>query len=188
MFQHLKQYYRRADQHKALNLLDDSSRFPALREFTVRDLRLFLYRIPSFEPHVSWSLFTDSDHHFTIRRVRWDTASDYHLEIGDPTIYGADSIYREEDITPWLLRLDSISIPAFDISHSLGIDGTTFGLRRSGFSQSAEVSWWCQPPDAWSDLAAWHHGFIDYIESAAPEHTNQLRTGTKQQSKPKVQE
>ena len=39
-------------------------------------------------------------------------------------------------------------------------------------------------PEAWSDLATWYHDFVTFIESAAPEHTNQLRTGTKQQPKP----
>jgi len=88
MFEQLKENYRRADQLKALDLLHDPSRYPALRELNSGDFRLQLYVVPSFEPYVSWSLFMEKEGDYTVRRVRWDCSADYYWRWEIPRFMG----------------------------------------------------------------------------------------------------
>lgn len=180
MFPDLKTLYHRAAEHRALDLLHDSSHYPGLKELDPWDLKLQLYVVPSFHPYMSWSLFTEDDGSYTVRRVRWDQIADHRpgLELGEPTIYGSDTLHPAEDLDPWLNQLKGIAFPPFLLKSSLGIDGTTFGLRAASSSaQSADVSWWSRPPAGWESLAEWYHAFVAHLEAHATPHTNRLRTG-----------
>ena len=175
MFERLKDTYWRTDQRKALDQLQDPSHFPGLISCKGLVSPIQLHVRPSFQPMMSWTIYHLPDHAYRVRRVRWDFAADYRVELGEPTTFGSDAICSGDTISSALQALSQLTVPAFDHSSSLGTDGVTFGFRRQTFSQFLEFSWWCAPPAGCEAMAEWYHRFTDTLEALLPAHTDQLR-------------
>jgi hypothetical protein len=180
MLERLKQLYTRADEQEAIRLLCDPSDYPALPAQDSCGITIQLYVLPSFQPTMTWTLYRRPDSTFVLRRVRWDFIADYQmtrrgLTVSAPTTYGADAICPPSLVSPALDELTSLSVPAYDPASSFGIDGVSFGFRRSSFSQSLEFSWWCHPPKGCEALADWYHRFTAELEDLLPAHTDHFR-------------
>lgn len=180
MLERLKQIYTRTDEQEAIKLLCDPSDYPALPAQDRLSVAIQLYVLPSFQPIITWTLFKRPDSTFILRRVRWDFIADYQmtrrgLAVSVPTTYGADVLCPTSLVSSALDELSSLSVPAYDASSSFGIDGVSFGFRRSSFSQSLDFGWWCHPPKGCEALAQWYHRFTAELEGVLPAHTDQFR-------------
>ena len=83
-------------------------------------------------------------------------------------LYGADAYLDEVTGDTLFESLGEISIPAFSFPPVLGIDGTTFGVRRPKDYHRTELFWWCAPPQDWESLAEWHDKAVGEFESSLP--------------------
>lgn len=146
--------------------------YPGLPEVTDHSFHLQVHVMPSFTPIMSWTLFKHSDDQFLVRRVRWDFAIDYHAPIAEPTTYGADAWVSASEIQKRIRELESISFPAFAAEECLGLDGTTFGIRRGRNTNRSEFSWWSRPPAGCEPIADWHDDFRSFIDQFLPAHTD----------------
>lgn len=129
-----------------------------------------LYEVPSFQPMQCWTIYSDSDDVCLLRRIRWDFAVDYHqIKKVQPTTYGADAGIDAGLVLSRVDKLAQLSLPIFNLSRSIGIDGVSYGLRKKGFSGFAEFAWWCEPPSGCEEIAEWYHEFVDVLESHLPQ-------------------
>ena len=156
---------------EAIDQLDDPSNFPGLKALDSDDVVLQLFRLPSFHPMISWTIFrTPKAGSCVLRRVRWDYATDCKTPlIGRASIYGADTSLSAERLSQWLSPLDSMPFPAFKAPEAMVIlDGTGFGLRRKRYYQSSEL-WWSSPPTGWEELVRWSDAITNQLDEALPE-------------------
>lgn len=143
-----------------------SGSFPLARP----ELRLVLWRHPSFEPCQSWSLIEEKavEDLRLLRRVTWNRAADYG-RAADPVRQAGFMV--EEDSSPTLevvdvrvsatflaRTMDAVEVldtPAVPGRSGLGLDGVVNGLAIE--DRGVELEWWCEGPPEW-------HSFTDGVE------------------------
>jgi hypothetical protein len=177
MFGHLQHLGRSAVHSRAIELLLDPSRYPAMAPFASRDCRLQLYTIPSFEPIATWTIYSSDGRKSTVRRVRWDRVADMALEFGNPTTFGADAWIETKVVDGYLNELSEMLIPPFRMTTGVGLDGTIHGVRRQTSRHFTEMSWWCEPAPGQEVLSQWYHQFINELENHLPDATDPIPKG-----------
>ncbi|QIF03260.1 hypothetical protein [Roseimicrobium sp. ORNL1] len=182
MFARLFDYHSREDQRRALQWLDDPSEYPGLPKVESHKMVVQVYVAPSFKPMTSWSVYPVSRDKCLVRRIRWEQIADYQIARAgirqeNPTTYGADVVVEADKIRGGIDELSGLSLPMFNLSNSIGLDGVTFGVRRRTFGNFAEFSWWCEPPQGCDAIAAWYHRFVAQLELSLPAHTTLHRDG-----------
>jgi hypothetical protein len=171
MFDGLKRFHSNPHEIAALEYLNHPSDFSGLRNMDVRDIEFQLVKIPSFEPYCTWTLFTPKDGNAVVRRIMWQRTAPHELAIEGPTTFGADGFIDRATAAEIVTSLGSIAIPAFGFPPTLGIDGTTFGVRKTDNFHRAELFWWSRPPSGWERLASWLDETISVFDSALPKPT-----------------
>ena len=165
------------NKQKALSLLRDPADYPSLRSLRNATLKLQLYVIPAFEPHITWSVYQLETKEYVVRRMRWDHNMDRNSEISGPTLYASDSNPEKRSIDDMLTQLSHLSFTPFEVREHIGLDGITYGVRYHNFMNFCEFCWWDKPPAGCEELALWYHQFIELLESTLPAHTDGYRTG-----------
>lgn len=155
---------------RALSLLENPESYPLLpqRNF-IRLFRVWVY--PTFAPYVAWSLAQASEQ-FYIRRVVWDQVHTVDLE---PITFGTELPVLEETFHKLLAELRAMQLTPFTLASATGVDGTSYGVEVGTFNPSGRLSWWGNPPEAWSPLQAWHTCATQLFESLLPLSTPDLR-------------
>lgn len=171
---------------KAIEWLENPWELPGMRALTRHWQKpcVQLFVLHEHHPYCSWSVLEEPEakRHSLIRRVRWDWIHDNllrdHIRREDePTIYGSDALVPSEEFEQFLMKLDAIRIPAFAFSPIFGTHGVTFGVKKTVGGRKAELHWWGPPPPGWQELAAWHTGCVEWLESQLPAHTDRLGHG-----------
>ncbi|OAI55957.1 hypothetical protein AYO49_05010 [Verrucomicrobiaceae bacterium SCGC AG-212-N21] len=138
------------------------------------DIILQLWLQPSFEPLMSWTIYSSDNGSFHLRRIRWDFITDVRSSLGEPSIFGSDASCPSTVIEPRMKALSALSLPMFNLRDTIGTDGTTYGLRRTTTGYFAEFSWWWVPPPGCEAIAEWYHDCVAALEDLLPAHTDHL--------------
>ena len=171
MLQNLRRHLTRALDIQAIDNLDDPSGFPGLAQLDPRRLEFQLFIFPAFDPYVSWSIFSNDEESWSVRRIAWNHREDFQIIVGGPTIYAADAKIPVGVASALLSELKAIKVPSFNFPSTLGIDGVSHTVRRESSYHSSEVSWWCDAPQGWEDLESWYHRTLPFLDRFLPERT-----------------
>ena len=144
----------------------------ALQESRNRKSRrkvISLWHHPAFGLYRLWVLYDNIEPEelegFCLLTVTWDRPFDVQrlridpmkgLKEGfhtGPTISSSETTLPKNKVNELLNKLRKLSIPAFVKNDSLGLDGEIYGIEVASVVASAKVSWWCEGPDEWRDLA-----------------------------------
>jgi len=153
----------------AIAMLRSPETFPSLpprREF---DRLLCLWRLPSFSPYASWSLFRQSktDHHI-VRRLMHDPSRGLPTSIDDPHIYGAEGRLADADAQAVLDGFESLLVPVFRRFPGVGLDGVLYGVRTGNCYAGACLEWWEDGAEGWAPLRAMFDRAIETFERVLP--------------------
>ncbi len=172
MFLHLRELLQVGENPKVLELFASPHVFQGLPELRESDAVLQAYVIPSFEPLASWTIYHQTNTpECRVRRVVWKRKTSVVLSPASSSTFGADAVLRWSEIEGMLRELSEISFPAFLADSCLGIDGTTFGIRRISFMSQSEAAWWNKAPPGWEKLGEWYESLIRFLELKLPERT-----------------
>ena len=174
MFDRLKEFYQHKHEFAALETLSDPSEYEGLAKLHRRDLQYQVLTFPSFDPFRSWSLYRNPKG-WLVRRMAWCHRGNFSGLGSD--LYGADAYLGEEVGDALFEGLCGISIPPFSFPPVVGIDGTTFGVRRPEDYHRVELFWWCSPPAGWEPLADWHEKAVGEFESFLPSPSPETALG-----------
>ena len=173
MLDQLKQYHSNPNEIEALNALANPSKYSGLVEMDERLIEYQLTIIPAFQPYRTWTVYKTEEGGWLVRRIAWSRSEPHNLAMDDADTYGADAKLPVEVAKDLSSQLSDITLPAFNIPETLGIDGVTFGVSKSGFFHRAELYWWCNPPEGWENLAKWFDSAVATFDSHLPELTPQ---------------
>jgi hypothetical protein len=183
ILEHLKDFYRRPREIKAIEFLQRPESCPGLSPWREQDTRVRFVRLPAFQPYSVWALQHDEEV-TQVRRVEWDHVAD--RQVGDafpdstPTVFGTDSPLPASAVNELFEELASISLHPFLPVSTFGIDGVSYAVAFGSSWRSACLSWWCKPPDQWQPLARCYERAISIFEQHLPISTArnpQLQTG-----------
>ena len=166
MFDRLKKFYQNEHESTALETLSDPSEYTGLAKLSRRDLQYQVLIFPSFDPFRTWSVYRTKQG-WMVRRMTWCHRGNFSGLGSD--LYGADAFLTEVTADALFETLAKTSIPAFSFPPVIGLDGTTYGVRRPEDYHRAELFWWCKPPEGWEGLALWHGEAIRAFDSLLPE-------------------
>ncbi len=63
-----------------------------------------------------------------------------------------------------LAKLLTVSIPAFVVGSSIGLDGVTYEVYQSGTQTDTRFNWWCDGPDEWRPLTEIVFAMLEELE------------------------
>lgn len=164
---------RTAQEGNATGLLENPLRYPGLPRKKSPKVLLRVWRYPAFEPHCSWTVIEDKKQYF-LRRVVWDQRTG-GISPDAKKMYGAEAQLDESVLDALQEGLWAITLPAFILVNTVGIDGVSNGIEVGNYMASARFSWWCDPPTEWAPLQAWHNEAIQVFERLLPSSTPYLR-------------
>lgn len=137
----------------AIEMLQNPEKFPSLPKRSEFDRLICLWRIPSFEPHSSWSIYRsrNGDEHF-VRRLEHDPHRGLPVNVTDPHVYGAEAILSAEQAREIVELFEALEIPMFRRPAWVGVDGVSYGVRIGNYWQSTTVNWWSSYSHEWQPL------------------------------------
>jgi hypothetical protein len=149
--------------------LKSPEQFPSLpprREF---DRLLCLWRLPSFMPHASWSLFRQRENDsYVVRRLMHDRCRGLPVNVHDPHVYGAEGLLQAEEGKRILGAFEALHLPVFNRFPGVGLDGTSYGVRSGNFSAGACIEWWEHGPEGWTPLCDLFEHTVECFERVLP--------------------
>lgn len=156
----------------AVEVLLNPERFPSLHKRTDFHRQLCVWRLPSFEPHSSWSLFVaDRSKDYVVRRLEHDPRRGLPSNRIDPHIFGAEAPVREAAGLKIIATFEGLSVPPFRRPGWVGLDGTYFGVHFGNNWQGTRINWWSRPSEDWSPLIATFNALIQQFEEILPAST-----------------
>jgi hypothetical protein len=170
----MKAYCRQPYEALALDRMKNAEKYPGLVAWDSHTIHVRLLSLPSFHPYTTW-LVRRHDEYCEVRRVIWDRLVDIReLLPGDrdePTMFGADAVIPKDEAKPLLDELSQMTVPPFMSVPVMGIDGTTYSISSGDYWTSATLTWWCDPPPPWRDVAAWFHRATEIFDRYLPART-----------------
>jgi hypothetical protein len=149
--------------------LESPLKYPGLpvKKGAVEVLRLS--RRPAFDPEAVWSLY-QAGNEFFLRRIVYAVNFDEPSTAWTHNSFGAESSIPTAKAEEVLDRLGRISLRPFVQKLHIGIDGCTYAVRVGHYMKEidgciTELSWWCKPPDDWSQLRSWYGATILEFEA-----------------------
>jgi hypothetical protein len=155
----------------ALQLLEHSELYPGLPVHKPVRVRARLWRYPSFEPFISWTVL-DVKGKFFVRRVVWEQTP---TPLPQPTTFGSEATFDAKVFSTLAQSLQALSIPPFAATPSIGLDGTRNGIEIADFMSSTHLCWWEEGPESWTPLRLWHERAIAQLEATLPTQTPSAR-------------
>ncbi|HKO45864.1 MAG TPA: hypothetical protein VJU84_21485 [Pyrinomonadaceae bacterium] len=130
------------EEQRAISYLEQPETYPGLEAWNEHELLFRVWRYPAFGAYSTWVL-REKDGEFRVRRLEWDRSK---LSIGDPKIYGSESIVPTDRVASIIQRFRAITLPPFSEPSSWGIDGVIFGVESKSHYLNGRLSWWYRPP------------------------------------------
>ena len=162
----------RSREDVAIALLQSPEAFPALPARTEFDRLLCLWRLPSFSPHASWSLFRRRDADgFVVRRLMHDPSRGLPVDVDDPHVHGAEGLVATTAGERVLTAFAALRFPVFERYPGVGLDGTRYGIRTGNRYGGACIEWWEGGPAGWTPLADLFDDTIRRFEAILPAAT-----------------
>lgn len=153
-------------------MLRSPERFPGLPPRSEFDRLLCLWRLPSFSPHASWSLFRQRDaDRWAVRRLMHDPGRGLPVNVEDPHVFGAEGVLPAADAQDIVDRFEALSLPVFRRYPGVGLDGTAYGVRTGNVYGGACVEWWEHGPEGWAPLRAAFAHAVEALERVLPAPT-----------------
>lgn len=141
---------------------------------------LRLWRYPSFEPYVSWLVYSPVARYRDVNsslavRVSWDRPFDTarfrdpmkglaHGSAVEPAITLKQIEIPVTDVDSRLATLASIKVPVM-IDRSIVVDGEICGFESFGLT-TVRLTWCSNAPDTWQPIVDWAAETIDFLEQA----------------------
>ena len=163
-------YSCREQEQKAIKLLKKPENYPNLVQRPECDRKLLLYCFPSFKVFSSWALF-ETKGQYWLRRITWNSTLQFPSRNAEPHIFGCEVCFDRNLAEELLSSLFSMSSNPVMQPHSLGIDGTVYGIEAEKHLFSCSLQWWCSPPENCSSLAMWYEKAIALFEQTLPDTT-----------------
>ena len=171
MLDQLKRYHSNPNEIVALDALANPSKYSGLVEKDERLIEYQLTMIPAFQPYRTWTVYKTKEAEWSVRRIAWSRSEVARMALEGADTYGSDVALPLDAAADLAQQLSAIVVPAFNIPETLGMDGVTFGVSKSGFFHRAELFWWCNPPNGWECLAEWFDSAVATFDSLLPELT-----------------
>ena len=158
----------------AESVLDECLVYQGLKLLKRPIRHLSIYRLPSFDPSSSWTLFKDEGA-WHVRRIVLATVQEGPGWAAHS--YGADGLLEEEAALGLLKELSSLSVSAFEThSATIGIDGMRTRVKVwRGVERHMALDWWGAAPERWTPLRDFVHQAIETMEAALPSSTHRLQ-------------
>ncbi len=153
---------------KAQNILEHPESHPSLERLNPREINLLLWQHLTWGPWYSWAVI-DARSSLRLRRVIWDRRRD----IIQPTTYGYDELLSPDIYKDLIAKLEGLRIKPF-IDGTMGLDGTTYGLRWRKYSNESRIEWWYAGKGL-KHLHVWYMETITLFDSLLPEPPIPLR-------------
>lgn len=156
----------------ALEILRKPELFPSLPKRREFDRLICLWRIPSFEPHSSWSLYRGrkTNENF-VRRLEHDPRRGFPSNVVDPHIFGSEVPIPTEMATKIIEQFEGLTVPMFRSPSWGGLDGVSFGAHIGNFWQSTTVNWWSSFSPEWKPLNELFQETVAQLDSLLPTST-----------------
>ena len=162
----------RSRESVALEMLQKPELFPSLPKRSEYDRLICLWRIPSFEPHSSWSLYRErkTNEHF-VRRLEHDPHRGLPANISAPHVFGSEAPISAELATKIVEQFEGLTVPMFRRPAWAGMDGVSFGVHIGNFWQSTTVNWWSSFSPEWKPLNELFQEIVVQLDSLLPAST-----------------
>jgi hypothetical protein len=103
----------------------------------------------------AWVVVHNRDSQPLAREVRVDRNA---LAKGSPNaIVVRDAKLTLDTLESWMRELHAIRIPVGGVEEHMGLDGATYSLHVEAGWASADLRWWGNGPEEWSELIGWAH-------------------------------
>ena len=151
----------------------DILEYPGLKSRKQSRVTFELWVCPSFSSTVVWALLQHEARYF-VRRIA--TAPVPMGSPFGPDTYGAESEIPESLYSHITGRLKAVRVSPFDLDTSIGLDGTSYGIRMEAFMSSTNLSWWCTPQKGLTELYLWFFDTIKEFQALLPpsEHIREI--------------
>ena len=166
----------RQTQDEARRMLESSIDYPGLPVRTRAQQAICLWRQPTFDPESSWSLIRDGETWY-VRRIVYARMTDEQDGSIHHNIYGSEAIISDVEAGDLISNLSRVHLPPFvALQDRIVLDGCWYGVRCRDLIREAQVSWWCQAPNEWTELRDWYAKALSIFEACLPECSVQIQS------------
>ena len=159
-------------------MLQNPETFESLPERNAEQRELCLWRLPSFEPHSSLSIFRVArKKEFVLRRLEHEPRRGLPTNVDDPHVYGCEVPIDAALVDEIRESLERLELPMFRRPPMYGLDGVAYGIHVGAFFQGTRVNWWSHGSEEWRPLTKLHAELIERLDRLLPASTLREHAG-----------
>jgi hypothetical protein len=161
---------------RAQSILLSPETYEALGDWSDWRVVLRIWRFSALSLRTCWALARRNDA-FQLRRLQWNPSADVLApsELAGPTIFGSEATVPSDPAGEILRTLAAVELAPFAQQEGIILDGTEFGVERSGSRLSTRVTWHSASTDSHRQLTDWFERTANYFDRLLPLSTASLR-------------